>query len=73
VPISQWRIAGITLQPQVCVSILSTVANALLGFAFAEGLVIYFWKHAIFGTTVPILSPSLSGALTLLLTPFSAR
>jgi hypothetical protein len=52
VPISQWRFAGIKLQPQVWVFAFATIANALLGYAFAEGLVTLFWRQACRGTTV---------------------
>ncbi len=50
--IDQWHIAGAQVQPQVWVSACSTIANALLGYLFAEGLTIRFWRQAMRGTTV---------------------
>ncbi len=52
VPIDEWHIGRINVQPQVWVSAFSTIANALLGYAFAEGIAISFWRRAIHGTTV---------------------
>ncbi len=36
-------------------SALSSAANALLGYAFAQGLAISFWRRASRGTTVRVL------------------
>ncbi len=52
-----WRVQQMNLQPQVYLSIFSTVMNALMGYALVEGITIYFWREAGRGTTVG--SPSL--------------
>jgi hypothetical protein len=54
VPNGQWRILGIKepQQPQVWLAILSTIANSLLSYAFADGLAINFWRLAYRGTSV---------------------
>lgn len=51
-PIEDWQILSLNAQPQVWVSILSTVTNALLEYAFIEGLAILFWNQAVRGTMV---------------------
>lgn len=51
-PISRWHVRGMRIQPQVWLSILSTIMDALIIFALAEGATIAFWKHATRGTTV---------------------
>ncbi len=56
---SEWTFIGLHLQPEVWVAICSTLAGALLNFAFVEGLVIHFWNHARAGTTVRLESRSL--------------
>jgi hypothetical protein len=54
-PISQWNVIGIKVQPQVWVSVMSALANALNTYAFAEGLTRYFWTESLRGTTVWLL------------------
>jgi hypothetical protein len=39
-------------EPQVYLAICYSLTNVLLSFAFAEGLVIWFWKLAARGTSV---------------------
>lgn len=51
------------IQPQVWVSVLSTIMDALTVLALAEGTTIYFWRQAGRGTTVRIpAESSVSGA-----------
>lgn len=52
-PISDW--SG-RLKPEVLLSYTSTVANALMGFAFAEAAVIGFWNNALDAMPVGLLS-----------------
>jgi hypothetical protein len=51
-PIDEWSILNSTFQPQVWVAVMSVVSNALLGYAFVEGVAIQFWRQACNGTTV---------------------
>ncbi len=53
-PIDRWRVGSNKVQPQVLLSIFSTIMNALLGFALVEGLVILFWRRAGRGTMVGV-------------------
>ncbi|KAK4498419.1 hypothetical protein PRZ48_011077 [Zasmidium cellare] len=53
-----WAVNGTLVQLSVVFSILVTVANALLGFAFAEGAVITWWVKASRGTTLRELHTS---------------
>lgn len=41
--IENWQVMRTNIQPQVWVSIFSTVTNVLLDYALAEGLTIVFW------------------------------
>jgi hypothetical protein len=54
VPNGEWHIPLVkkAQQPQVWLAFFSTLANSLLGYAFAEGLTINFWRLANRGTTV---------------------
>jgi hypothetical protein len=54
VPNGQWHIKGIKepQQPQVWMAAFSTMANALLSYAFAEGMAVNVWRLANHGTTV---------------------
>jgi hypothetical protein len=36
----------------VLISVFSAVANTLLGYTFAEGIVVHFWREATRGTDV---------------------
>ncbi len=59
-PNGEWRVPLLksAQQPQVWLAVFSTVANSLLGYAFAEGLAIYFWRLASRGTTVRLSTRS---------------
>jgi hypothetical protein len=54
VPNGKWHIPLLKTaqQPQVWLAVFSTMANSLLGYAFADGLAIKFWRLANHGTTV---------------------
>lgn len=58
VPIEIWQSRSLSVQPQVWVSILSTVTNALLEYALIEGLTIIFWNQVVHGTMVSPRSTS---------------
>jgi hypothetical protein len=55
VPVDKWHMPHVkkAQQSQVFLALFSTLANSLLGYAFAEGLAISFWRLANNGTTVP--------------------
>ena len=53
-PIENWQVEQVKIQPQVWVSIFSTITNALLAYSLAEGLAILFWRQAGRGTTVSV-------------------
>jgi hypothetical protein len=50
--VDDWYILKIKIQPQVWVTVLSTLSNMMLIFAFAEGLTIRFWRQAGQGAAV---------------------
>lgn len=60
-PVENWQVMRTNVQPQVWLSIFSTVTNALLDYALVEGLTIIFWRQAGRGTIVSVL---LSSVLT---------
>ncbi len=51
-PVEEWKKLKPNFQPQVWVAACSVLSNALLAFAFTEGLALYFWTRATSGTTV---------------------
>ncbi len=55
-PVAKWTLLGSKWQSQVWVATSSTISNALLWFAFAEGVAIYFWNRACAGATVSAIS-----------------
>jgi hypothetical protein len=55
VPIEKVFLDRYKIQPQVWVSAFTTLANTLLGYAFAQGLAVLFWRLVIRGTTVRAL------------------
>jgi hypothetical protein len=56
--VEDWETFRPDFQPQVWVAACSVLSNALLAFAFSEGLALYFWTRATAGTTVSLV-PSL--------------
>lgn len=48
-PVEEW--SG-NRQPTVLLAYTSTIANALIGFAFAEAIVISYWCRVLGGTKV---------------------
>lgn len=48
-PVDDW---GNSLAPSVYLAVIAIIANTLLAVAFAEGLVISFWRTALNGCTV---------------------
>ncbi|KAK5165560.1 uncharacterized protein LTR77_009089 [Saxophila tyrrhenica] len=53
-----WTVGGYVVQPAVLLSVLATVANALLVFAFAKGATIHWWHSAVRGATLEQLHSS---------------
>ena len=51
-PINTWRLRGIDVQPTVLLSIFATLANALLRYAFQEGVRVSWWTRALKGTSL---------------------
>ena len=52
IPNDSWVVGGYALQPAVLLSIFATVANAMLAYAFAQGLTIAWWSKALRGCTL---------------------
>jgi len=50
--VTHWQPGSYKVQPQVYVSILAVLMDALLAFALADGLMIRFWRQATRGTAV---------------------
>ncbi|KAF2454217.1 hypothetical protein BDY21DRAFT_107255 [Lineolata rhizophorae] len=50
--LSKWEVGKLPVQPQVWVSLLSTIMDALLVFALAEGVSCSFWRKAETGVTL---------------------
>ena len=55
--IAHWQLGSYKAQPQVYVSILAVLMDALLAFALADGLMIRFWRQATHGTAVSTEAP----------------
>jgi hypothetical protein len=50
--LDHWTIRGVTVQPTVLLSVLATVSKACLGYAFATGITISWWRSAVVGTSL---------------------
>jgi hypothetical protein len=59
-PLDYWDVYNYSLQPTVLLAILVTFANALLGYAFASGITIFWWSSALAGSTLRKLHASQS-------------
>jgi hypothetical protein len=59
-PVDYWDVYGYSVQPTVLLAILVTFANALLGYAFASGIAIFWWSSALAGNTMRQLHASQS-------------
>jgi hypothetical protein len=67
-PTEQWRVQNLQIQPQVWLSVLSTIMDALTMFAAAKAAEVTYWRTAIRGTTLRKMydlyeSQSILGAL----------
>lgn len=51
-PIDQWRIRNFNIQPQVWLSVLATIMNAVTVFALSDAATKTFWRTASRGTTL---------------------
>ena len=51
-PINNWQVRGVDVQPTVLLSIFSTLANAMLAYAFSAGVTIAWWTKALRGGTL---------------------
>lgn len=57
-PLNHLDVDGYVVQPAVLLSILATLANALLVYAFTEGATIHWWTMAFKGATLGQLHSS---------------
>jgi Protein of unknown function (DUF3176) len=51
-PVEHWKVQGVSIQPQVWLSVLTTLMDGLAMFALAEGVTMLFWRVAGQGSTV---------------------
>lgn len=61
-----WRVYSYSVQPTVLLAVLVTFTNALLGYAFASGVTIFWWSSALNGRTLRQLHASQSRGDSLL-------
>ena len=67
-PIERWRVQNLQIQPQVWLSVLSTIMDGLTIFAAAKAAEMTYWRAAVRGTTIRRMfdmyeSQSILGAL----------
>ena len=65
-PLGYWTVRGRTIQPTVILALLTTLTNALLSYAYASGIAIYWWTTALRGSTLRRLHASNSRGDSLL-------
>jgi hypothetical protein len=53
--VDRWRVGGTTIQPQVWLSVLTTIMDGLMVFVLVGGGTTYFWRQAFHGIKVRIL------------------
>ncbi|KAK4498072.1 hypothetical protein PRZ48_010728 [Zasmidium cellare] len=46
IPVDSWKVGTYVVQPSVLLSVLATIANALLGMAFTDGVAIVWWLQS---------------------------
>jgi hypothetical protein len=51
-PVDKWRIGRTTIQPQVWLSVLTTIMDGLMVFVLVDGGTAYFWRQALHGIKV---------------------
>jgi hypothetical protein len=51
-PIERWRVQNVQIQPQVWLSVLSTIMDGLTMFAVAKAAELTYWRTAAHGTTL---------------------
>ncbi|KAH8656647.1 hypothetical protein BGZ60DRAFT_532226 [Tricladium varicosporioides] len=51
-PLSDWQVLGSQVQPQVWLSVLTTLMDVMLVFGLAEGTMLKFWRHSSRGTSL---------------------
>jgi hypothetical protein len=59
-PLDYWGAQSYSVQPTVLLAILVTLANVLIGYAFASGVAIFWWSSALAGSTLRQLHASQS-------------
>lgn len=59
-PLDHWDVQNHSVQPTVLLAVLVTIANALLGYAYASGLAVFWWSSALAGSTLRKLHASQS-------------
>ncbi|KAK3699974.1 hypothetical protein LTR37_016218 [Vermiconidia calcicola] len=57
-PLNRWTVNGYDVQPAVLLSIVATIANAFLVFAFTQGATIHWWNTAFQGASLRELHSS---------------
>jgi hypothetical protein len=58
--LDHWHVNSYSIQPTVLLAILVTFVNALLGYALASGITIFWWSSALAGKTLRQLHASQS-------------
>ena len=51
-PVRDWQVRGVTIQPQVWLSVLATLMDSLVLYALVKGATITFWKRSMYGAKV---------------------
>lgn len=64
-PLDYWTVGTYALQPTVMIAVLTTLANALLGYAFTSGIAIYWWTSTMAGRSLHHLHALQSQAASL--------
>jgi hypothetical protein len=59
-PLDYWRVQNYSVQPTVLLAILVTLANVLIGYAFASGITVFWWSSALAGSSLRKLHASQS-------------
>lgn len=67
-PVDRWKVRKTTIQPQVWLSVLTTIMDGLMGFLLVDGGTAYFWRQTLHGIKLRdlhdyYLSLSIPGAM----------
>jgi hypothetical protein len=50
--VDRWKVGRTTIQPQVWLSVLTTIMDGLMIFVLVDGGTVYFWRQALHGIKV---------------------